>query len=188
MKKTIALLLITSFIVVNCATYERGEGINLEPGQKPGAIVIIQKIEGVEIKGELIAVKENSLLLKEQDSGADESVVVGKIKTITITKKSKVLLGCGLGLLIGGAIGAMATSPEAQEASEPMVAAMEAVGEGFTKGFIVICAGLFGSMIGGFIGKEVGTNKTIHIEGMPPATIEHYLEDLRKKARVPDFQ
>ena len=33
-----------------------------------------------------------------------------------------------------------------------------------------------------------GKDKLIQIDGMPPETIDFYLEDLRKKARVPDFQ
>ena len=64
MKKLIALSLVIAFMGMNCATYEKGKGINLEPGQKPGAKVIIQKIDSQRIEGELIAVKENSLFLK----------------------------------------------------------------------------------------------------------------------------
>ncbi|MGB6865507.1 MAG: hypothetical protein WBE11_07415 [Candidatus Aminicenantaceae bacterium] len=85
---------------MNCATYERGEGINLEPGQKPGAKVIIQKIDGQQFRGELIAVKQNSLLLKEYESGGDITVDVEDIAVIKIVKKSKALLGAGIGLLI----------------------------------------------------------------------------------------
>jgi hypothetical protein len=64
MKKHIVLFLVISFLVMNCATYEKGEGINVEPGQKPGIKLVIQKKYYQEVKGELIAVKENSLLLK----------------------------------------------------------------------------------------------------------------------------
>jgi hypothetical protein len=37
--------------------------------EKRGATLIIQKKDGQQVKGELIAVKENSLLLKEAESG-----------------------------------------------------------------------------------------------------------------------
>jgi ribosome maturation factor RimP len=87
MRKFIALFFVISFLILNCATYERGKGIKIEPGQKPGAKVIIQKKDRQQVKGELIAVKENSLLLKEHESGADVSVDVSGINKITIVKK-----------------------------------------------------------------------------------------------------
>lgn len=71
MRKVTALLIIISFLSMNCASYKRGEGMNLESGQKPGANIIVQKINGFRLEGELIAVKETSLLLKDSGSGAD---------------------------------------------------------------------------------------------------------------------
>jgi hypothetical protein len=46
MIKIIVLLLVISFLWMNCATYERGDGINLSPDHKPGVKLIIQKADG----------------------------------------------------------------------------------------------------------------------------------------------
>jgi len=43
-------------------------------GRKHGDELMIQKRDGLDVRGELIAVKQNSLLLLESDSSADVSV------------------------------------------------------------------------------------------------------------------
>jgi len=101
MKKFIALFLVTAFMVMNCAVYKRGEGINLKPGQKPGVKLVIQKTDDQQVRGELISVKENSLLLMESESGADVSIDIVNIKVVKIVKKSKAWQGAGIGALLG---------------------------------------------------------------------------------------
>jgi hypothetical protein len=180
MKKLIALFLVITFMGMNCTTYERGEGINLETGQKPGAKVIIQKIDGQQARGELIAVKKNSLLLLESKSGVDCAVSVAEIKTITIGKKSKALPWAGLGFLISSASLSVlwyATDPEGfadPEGGGPFV--------------VALVFGIPGLLLGGGIGAYTGIDKTIKFEGKSEAEIQQILEDLRKEARVPDFQ
>ena len=172
MKKHIALFLVIIFMGMNCATYEKGEGINLEPGQKPGAKLVIQKKDGQQVIGELIAVKENSLLLKEHESGADESVDVSDINKITIVRKSWGWKGV---LLIGGGLGLIAGISQAGEEVHGFIPSL-------IDGFI------FGAIIGLIVGAVAGIDKTIQIEGKPDWEIKQSLEELRKKARVPDFQ
>jgi hypothetical protein len=52
---------------------------NLFAKERKGADLIIQKKEGQQVRGELIAVKENSLLLLERESGADMPVDIGDV-------------------------------------------------------------------------------------------------------------
>ncbi len=180
MKKLMALFLIITFICMNCATYEKEESINLEPGQKPGAKLVIQKTDGQQIKGELIVVKENSLLLKEHDSGADVTAVVGEIKTIKIVKKSKAgkgaLYGFGLGATGGGLYGLLLYEPTPPETTAGIAI------------FGVIMFGAIGALTGYIVGGFLGMDKTIQIEGKSEAEIKRILDDLRRKARVPNFQ
>ena len=174
MKKLIALVLVITFIGMNCATYEyeKGEGIDLEPGQEPGAKVIIQKKNRQQVKGELIAVKENSLLLKEHESGADESVDINDINKITIVRKSWGWKGV---LLIGGGLGLIAGISQAGEEVHGFVPSL-------IDGFI------WGAIIAAIVGVAAGADKTIQVEGKSETEIKKILEDLRKKARVPNFQ
>lgn len=65
MKKFTALSLVISFLGMNCATHERAKGIKHEPEQKLGIKSIIQKTDDQQLRGELITVKQKSLLLME---------------------------------------------------------------------------------------------------------------------------
>ena len=152
--------------------------MTLTAKERKGAELHIQRISGQQVKGELIAVKKNSLLLKESKSGADICVDVKNVMVIIIKKKSKALLGGGIGLLVGGGLGwAIKTSTDEGSIDQEAV--------GLVIGIALVPIGLIG---GALIGSHAGKAEKIQIEGMPPAMIEHYLEDLRKKARVPDFQ
>jgi hypothetical protein len=105
MKIFTSLFLVFSILNISCATISSNH-VGTDP-KKKGADLIIQKKDGRYERGELIAVKENSLLLMERNSGADVTVDVGDIRVITIVKKSKFLTGAGTGLLIGGGIGVL---------------------------------------------------------------------------------
>ncbi len=56
--------------------------------QKHGNKLIVQKRDGQEIRGELIAVKHNSLLVLEFESAAEVSIEIIDIKVIKVIKKS----------------------------------------------------------------------------------------------------
>ena len=177
MKKLIALLLLVSFIGMNCATYEKGKGINLEPGQKPGVYLVFWKLDWQQVEGELIAVRRDSLLIKGSESGTDVSVDIKDIRAITIKKKSKALLGAGIGLLVGAGLGwAIATAFEGSIGEEAV---------GNVIGVALVPIGLIG---GALISTQAGKDKTIQIEGKSDSEIKKILDDLRKKARVLNFQ
>ncbi len=65
MKKFISLFLVFSILTLS---------IPLTAKERKGADLIIQKIDGQQVRGEFIAVKENSLLLLDRDTGADVTV------------------------------------------------------------------------------------------------------------------
>jgi len=94
--------------------------LGLAAKEKKGADLIIQKTDGTQIGGELIAVKENSLLLLDRESGVDVSVDVKDIIVITIVKKSKALQGAGLGFLISAvSLSALAWATDEEYFSDP---------------------------------------------------------------------
>ena len=178
MKKIIALLLIFSIISLYGNLYAK---------ERRGADIILQKTDGHRVKGELIAVKENSLLLKEYDSGADVSVDIGKIQLIEIVKESKVWKGIGYGLLGGAVIGVLVgylsgDDPPIMRTGPPIITDDE---KALALG---IMCGITGGALGGIGGAIAGKDKTIQIKGKSDTEIKEILEDLRKKARVPNFQ
>ena len=170
MRKFLSLFLVFSILALS---------IPLTAKERKGADLIIWKTDGTQVRGELIAAKESSLLLMERDSGADVTVDIEEIRVIIHVKKSKVWKGMGLGLLIGGGAGAGVTSI-AQE-------------WGFTTSGLAVAlsgvlAAVLGLLIGGYIGAASGKDKTIQIEGKSYSEILVILEKLRKKARIKNYQ
>jgi len=167
-KKFITLFLIFSLVALSGNLYAKKRGTEL----------IIQKRDGQQIRGELIVVKKNSLLLLESESSADVSVNINEIKVIKVMKKSKWLLGAGLGLLIGALGGALIDSK--QNASD----CTECPGD--EHGFLI--GAPLGTLTGVIVGNALVTDKTIQIEGMSDLEIRDALDKLRKKARIRDYK
>ena len=99
-------------------------------------------------------------------------------------KKSKALLGGGIGLLVGAAVGAAAASGSngSNESSFQIFSDSEVMAMG------AAAAALLGLGIGAAIGGIAGTDKTIQVEGKADSEVEEILEYLRKKARIPDYK
>ncbi len=174
MKKFIVLFLIFSLLILSG---------NLIAKEKRGAELIVQKKDGQRVRGELITVKKNSLLLLDAETGADVSVDISDIKVVKIVHKGNFGTGVGLGLLIGGGGGALVglisgdDPPGLMSLSAGEKAAM--LGIGF---------GVIGLFIGGIAGAAAGADEKIQIEGNTPHLRELALEKLRKKARIPDYE
>ncbi len=177
MKKFTALFLAFSLLMINCATFSRLEE-KREKRKKHGANLIIQKINGQQVSGELITVKPNSLLLLDTE-GKDVSVDIEEIKVIRIVKKSKAWKG----IKIGGFIGAVAGALLLLDSEEDKV--------GFLPFAIFTLHAKQGAFIGASIGGIVGvavSDKTILLEGMSDLEIQETMDKLRKKARIRDYR
>ena len=165
MKKFTALFLILSLMMLPTSLYAK----------KRGAKLIVTKLDGQLIKGELITVKPNSLLLLDTE-GKDVSVDIADIKVIRIVKKSKAFLGAGIGLLIGAVPGILRGIRWEDPIDYRAVAAFGAI------------YGAAGLLIGAIVGGSLGIDKTIQIEGMTDSEINKVLDKLRKKARIRDYK
>jgi hypothetical protein len=152
---------------------------NLYAKERQGAKLQITKKDGIQIAGELITVKQNSLLLLDTE-GWDVSVGIADIRNIRILKKSKAGTGALYGLLIGGVFGVLDGIREGKDAwlfSSSELAAM---------GGLVF--GLLGALLGAGIGAVAGTDKTIQIEGKSELEIREAMNKLSKKARIRDYK
>jgi len=169
-KKFIALFIVFSLVMLS---------VNLYAKERRGAKLIITKLDGQQIKGELITVKEDSLLLLDSESGADISVDIDDIKVIKIMKKSEVWKGVRIGGFIGVVAGALLfiASEKWKVGTLPVAV--------FTSPAIL--GGAIGASIGGTFGVAAA-GKTIQIEGKPDSEIQEALEKLRKKARIRDYK
>lgn len=146
---------------------------SLHGEEKRGIELITTKKDGLSVSGELIAVKQDALLLLSE-KGADVSVGIDDIRKITNVKKSKLLLGAGIGFLAVAAYTVYDISDEGAA----------------SKGYITypLIFGSIGALVGATIGEALSKDKTIQIEGKSETEVAKILDDLRKKARIPDFQ
>ena len=174
MKKFTALFLVFSLLMLSVKLYGK---------ERRGAELLITKKNGGEIEGELIAVKENSLLILTKSTGSDVSVDIADVEVITIVKKSKTWEGAVLGVLVGGGAGASIGYEVARPRGFALV-------DYTTLG--IFLGGAIGVLVGGLIGiliaSSLGKDKTIQIQGMADLEIQETLDKLRKKARVRNYK
>jgi len=174
MKNIMVILLVFSLLWLSGSLF----------AEKKGAEIIIAKNDGRQVRGELIAVKTDSLLLMDSVTGDDVSINVSDIRDIKIMKKSKTLTGVVSGFFAGAAAGALAglVVDEAIGKKDwiwgPEDSALLGGGIG----------GLVGALTGGMIGAHIDHFETFQIADRSDEEIKAILGDLHKKDRVPDYQ
>jgi len=139
--------------------------------KKKGAHLVVEKQDGQFIEGELLSVRENSLLLMTPGSGTGVTIDINEIEKIKIKRKNKsgkgALIGAGACLLIGAVVGANSD-----------------FGSETAGGNLGVIAAVPGALIGGIIGAMIpGSYKTIPVKGKSPSKIKKIMEQLKKKAR-----
>jgi hypothetical protein len=162
-RKSIALLLTFSIM----ALYT-----NLLAYEKRGSQLVVEKLDRRRVFGELIAVRGHSLLLLSD--GGDVSINLHEVKAIKIGRKSKTWLGAAIGFSLGTGYAIYDLSDEGA----------------LLRGYVIwpLVAGGALALVGAGLGSMFGVDKSIQIEGKTEKETKQILEDLRKKARVPDFQ
>jgi hypothetical protein len=171
-RSIISSVLIVSFISLPGALSAKG-------GR--GANLIVALKDGPSVAGELIAVKQDSLVLVSP-AGKDETVEFDKVSTITIVKKSKAGNGLLIGLLVGGIAGG-AWGVSQSKGYEPM---FDTLGEGLFTGILLF--GTISGLVGLGIGAAAGTDKMIRMEGLSETQKSQVLKRLRGMARMPAAQ
>jgi hypothetical protein len=142
----------------------------LSAKERRGADLIITRLDGSQVSGELIAVKRDSLLLLS--NGRDESIDLPDIRSTRIVKKSQVGKDALYGFLVGAVGGA---------------------GVGLAKGWTnlttYLALGVFGGAIGALSGLVVGSlaevDSSFTVAGKPETVVAAYWDKLRAHARVP---
>ncbi len=152
---------------------------SLEAGSRRGAEIVVQKSDGHQIHGELIAVKKASLLLMDAESRIDVSVNVKEIELVHVLKGPKTGLGAISGLLVGGVVGVAATGKGNDCGKCPSSTSRKITGGALVGGL--------GALIGALIGSSAGGNEIIIFKGLPQEQLKIELEKMRSKARIKNF-
>lgn len=142
--------------------------------ERRGAGLVVATKDGSSVGGELIAVRQNSLLLLTA-AGKDESVRIDDISSITIVKESKAVTGFLVGFLVGSVAGGAASASKNTHYGEALA-------------FWVLLSGAIAGGIGLAIGEIAGTDRTIRLESLDEPGKKKALDRLRGMARMPGAQ
>ena len=176
--KTMTAKLIASALVVSFLVLPAG----LSAKERRGANLIVTRLDGSQLSGELIAVKRDSLLLLN-NVGRGGSVDIADIKTVRIVRKSRagLLSGIGVGVgFIGGAAVAFAMADDENYDNKGQLAFLFGL---FTGGI--------GALSGLIVGSVAGVDSSFTVAGEPEADLADYWDKLRaysREGRLPGAQ
>ncbi len=145
--------------------------------KRKGSQLMIVKEDGQVLEGELLKVKEDSLLIMTSGSGNGVTIDITEISKLKIKRKAKFGKGALKGLLLGAGIGIVVGLTNEYD------------GTGFIKdkggGAIVggLWYGVLGAGAGGVIGSMTKDYKEIQVKGKTPSQIKEIMRKLNKKAR-----
>jgi hypothetical protein len=144
--------------------------------EKRGAQLEIRMLDGRTIVGELIAVREDKLVLKDEATSADVTMSIIDVRTVTDKINADSHLG-GIGALLG-ALGGMAVG-------SALGSAKESEEKGFSSGGGVFIGAFFGAMIGGgLVSLMTGRERGPHIYARGETLMQDALIKLRSMAAI----
>lgn len=160
------------------------EAFGLTAGEKQGAEVVVRMLNGRESRGELIAVREETLLLKEEKSGGDLSLKIAEIHSVKIVNQPQPLKWSLLGAVACGI--AFPAAKYYLFAKEEAYTASDLVSRRATEGLgtAAVIGVAFGTVVGAGIGMSKGKDEVFPLAEEPPLRVV-YLQRLRYLARVP---
>jgi hypothetical protein len=157
--------------------------VPLAAGEKrKGAEVLIHKKDGQMIKAELLAVKEDRLILMDASDSTDVTCTVEDIQSLRIVKRAKIMKGLGIGSLSGGIAGSSLGLLSGND--EPGFMSFTA---GQKAAILGIGLAVMGGVIGAVSGAIAGIDESVDLEGRSSADIENILRKLDRQARFPQL-
>jgi hypothetical protein len=162
--KLIASALIISFLVIPA---------NLSAKERRGANLIVTRLDGSQLSGELIAVKPDSLLLLS-NVGRDESIDLAGIKTVRIVRKSRAGLFAGIGGAAGAAVGATVGAYVFNGGSDDEPSSLR-------NGLVF---GALGALAGWLADSMVNSDSHFTVAGKPPDAVAGFWDKLKAYSRM----
>jgi len=151
--------------------------------EKQGANIIVNLVDRPPASGELLAVREDSLILMDTNLKTGLTIDFKDIKSVRIIRKSQVMLGMLGGFLAGRIISSGIKDPVQITADNWIIdVGAASINRGMTTGAISLGMTVVGALVGGAMGQD----KTILIRGKSPLVVKEILWKLRSKARMPD--
>lgn len=148
--------------------------------------VVVQKNNEI-VRGELLRVKNDEIILMSSLNGSGITLKVDDIQKIKIVKKGHFFRGVGLGIVIGGAGGALLGFASGDDIHKKnswnlfTYTAEEKAQMG------ALAFGLLGAVTGGDINAIKGIDESVVFEGKTSEEKKRYLEKLNEKSRFPEI-
>jgi hypothetical protein len=161
--KLIASVLIISFLIIPA---------DLSAKESRGANLVVTRLDGSQVSGELIAVKRDSLLLLS--NGRDESIDLADIKTVRIVRKSRAGLFAGIGGAAGATLGAFV--------GLYMGGGDDESGAASIRGGVVY--GALGALAGLLAGSMVNSDTHFTVAGKTPEAVAGFWDELQAYSRM----
>jgi hypothetical protein len=162
--KLIASVLVVSFLVLPA---------DLSAKERRGADLIVTRLDGSRLSGELIAVKRDSLLLLN-NVGKDESIDLAGIKSVRIVRRSRAGLFAGIGGAAGAAVGAAVGIYKGGGDDES--------GPASIRGGLVY--GALGALAGLLAGSMVNSDTLFTVAGKTPEAVAGFWDELQAYSRM----
>jgi hypothetical protein len=152
-----------------------------------GAQLVLQKKDGKEVKGELLAVRGRTLVLKEAVTLSGINAYADDLISIRIIRAKFNPIGSIIGVALGATAGFFAGKSMAPDSRK----SIRGFGAGFgaseaMSSFAWVCIGIGGAVAGGVLGGLIGhaatSDEIIQIDGRSPDEIQKALTSLRSKA------
>jgi hypothetical protein len=153
---------------------------SLEAKARHGATVRLGLKNGIQARGELLAVRKEALIVRDL-SGPETSYEVGEIASVTVVGKTKRFPAGFVGFALGAAAGyALGANPRGWP-HEDDFRVLNGVGKG-------ILLGAFGAIVGTIAtaGRDRGRETVYPIEGLSDEQVRVTLARLRGFAKVLD--
>jgi hypothetical protein len=158
----------------------------LSAKERRGANIVVTKNDGTIVRGELLAVMGEDLIIMDESTLGGITAGLADIQDIKVVKKSKIPIGIGIGFLSGAAVGATAAAIDYSEPKPVEFWSNPPSNFPYPKGLVVLGAGLalgvLGALAGGVI-AGAGDKRNFTIEDMSPEKIDKTISRLRKLAR-----
>jgi hypothetical protein len=160
-----------------------GNGMLFAKKEKPGAILVVQKLDGQAVKGELLEVKDGTLNLLSQENALKVDIRIDEISGVRIEKKSALLTGLGIGILAGAASGALIGFISGDDKPTNYWESLTSLSAGQKALAFGFFLGLIGGAAGGTVGALKGVDKSITFTGSSPEKLRRIEAKLASLAR-----
>ncbi len=137
-----------------------------------GSTVVVIMNDGSQVKGELLSVRADALLLYESESGQGRHLNLHQVLQVKVLKKTTYLDGAGIGICVGLVIGVNNLK--------------KIEGDSLAPAFDMISSFLPLPLIalgGGLLGAVLTMPKKISLAGESPETVQCHLGHLKRYAR-----